>query len=800
MDNGYANRCHCSPSCYGVMDPWHFPTQEEVDYWTREIAGWSTPAQDFTRPAPYCGVPEHELYVVMINVIDYVLCRLNESFGAEQGWSLQYETTANTLLRMQDLFYAGTITVPTVLSAAGPENNLRMAASLEEVARVMQKVLDQFKETDVYVQQTIDAMLMWASRKRAGFPPGQHVPPSDQEDKDTETPKDATDASSSAQPARPSLSILQPVKDASSNTINEPLQSMAAVPTIASTVITIGSGTDAIDHLDVRNLGIDGIESVKVMHPLQQANLAKHHRMLLYDLYETLDARLLRGRYGPAGRPDHEAVASSMRALHDELEWRNIPVPNSSQGLQASFYGAQGYGSRPTRSTSVQSGMRQPSFGGSSYGPSTPGSYYGQGYGSKMQTQRTPSYGPQRWTSSLQGAQPSRTPSYVPHKPIPSRTPTRPGSSYGTGQGSRMPSMPVVSSDYFSERRKIGNGDMNEPVSLNNVEIEVKHPLTAGDLPAGLGQRDILELKVRLEHQNRRVHIEDLVKRAVAARYRARKESIAAIDAWLTQDQAVKDSLAENAANQVEDAGDTEDLFADIEAGPSDKSKGKRAESFTRRGATNPFMRPNLYSNTSSTRPVHSGSYVPSGSPSRDRPFLDAREVVDALVPDVAETGMSAAMGHVYKERMVSYMQLAEQMGDTTMQEHAEAAIAARMKKGATDDSDNNVVNPETPQSPYAEALSAPTQLDEHQGEDSLAEEARAATKLQQKSEQAGASTVDLQSNIADDGSDIGNLDDVKSDTTDLATSASLSGSDVKVDTSADDEHEDGKKSPTASE
>ncbi|KAK4889158.1 hypothetical protein LTR27_011993 [Elasticomyces elasticus] len=745
MDNRYAGHCHCSPYCYGVMDPSHVPTQEEFDYWTREIAGWPTPAQDFTRPAPYCGVPEHELYVVMINVIDYVLCRLNESFGAEQGWSLQYETTANTLLKMRDLFYAGTITVPAVLSAAGPENNLRMAAALEEVARVMQKVLDQFKETDVYVQQTIDAMLVWASRKRAGGPPGQQIDPSGQEAENTETSKDAAEASSSAQPARPSLSILQPVKDANSNGINEPLQSMAAVPIIASTVIAIGSGTDAIDHLDVRNLGIDGVESVKVMHPLQQANLAKHHRMLLYDLYETLDARLLRGRYGPARRPDHEGVVSSMRALHDELERRNMPVPKSSQGLQESFYGAQGYGPRPTRYTSAQSGIRRPSFGGSSYGPSTPGSYYGQGYGSRVQTQRTPSYGPQHWTSSLQGAQPSRTSSYVPYKPTPSRTPTRPGSSYGTGQGSRMPSMPVVSSDYFSERRTIGNGDMSEPVSLNNVEIEIKHPLTAGDLPGGLGQRDLLELKVRLEHQNRRVHVEDLVKRAVAARYRARKESIAAIDAWLAQEQAVKDSLAEDAANQVGDADDTEDLFADNEAELSDNAKGKRAESFTRRGATSPFMRPNLYSNTSSTRPVHSGSYVPSGSPSRDRPFLAA----------------------MLRERGIL-------RGD--------------------------VGHPETPQSPNTEAPPASTQVDEHQGEDSLVAEARAATQLHQKSEQAAASTVDLQSNIADDGSDIGNLDDVKSDTTDLATSASLSGSDVKVDTSSIDEHEDGKKSPTASE
>ncbi|KAK3646114.1 hypothetical protein LTR56_008731 [Elasticomyces elasticus] len=579
MDNRYADRCHCSPSCYGVMDPSQIPTQEEFDYWTLGIAGWPTPAQDFTRPAPYCSVPESELYVVMINVIDYVLCRLNESFGAEQGWSLQYETTANTLLKMRGLFYAGTITVPAVLSAAGPENNLRMAAALEEVARVMQKVLGQFKETDVYVQQTIDAMLVWASRKRAGGPSGQQIDPSSQEDADTETSKDAAEASSSAPPARPSLSILQPVKDANSNAINEPLQSMAVVPTVASTVITIGSGTDAIDHLDVRNLGIDGVESVKVMHPLQQPNLAKHHRMLLYDLYETLDARLLRGRYGPAGRPDHEAVAFSMRALHDELERRNMPVPKSSQGLQASFYGAQRYGSRPTRSTSVQSGIRHPSFGGSSYGPSTSGAYYQQGYGSgnsqtpSIQTQRTHSYGPQRWTSSFQGAQPSHTPSYVPYRPTssygtecygPSSRPGQPGLIWPQGvrppsastpmplsarQGSRMPSMPVVSSDYFSERRTIGNGDLSEPVSLNNVEIEIKHPLTSGDLPAGLGQRDILELKVRLEHQNRRVHIDDLVKRAVAARYRARKESIAAIDAWLAQEQVVKDSLAEDAAN-----------------------------------------------------------------------------------------------------------------------------------------------------------------------------------------------------------------------------------------------------------
>ncbi|KAK5694632.1 hypothetical protein LTR97_009222 [Elasticomyces elasticus] len=794
MDNRYANSCRCSPSCHGVMDPSHVPTQEEFNYWTLGIAGWPKPAQDFTHPASYCGVPESELYVVMINVIDYVLCRLNESFGAEQGWSLQYETTANTLLKMRGLFYAGTITVPAVLSAAGPENNLRMAAALEEVARVMQKVLDQFKETDVYVQQTIDAMLEWASRKRAGGPPGQQIDRSSQEDADTETSKDAAEASSSAPPARPSLSILQPVKDANSNVINEPLQSMALVPTVASTVITIGSGTDAIDHLDVRNLGIDGVESVKVMHPLQQANLAKHHRMLLYDLYETLDARLLRGRYGPAGRPDHEAVASSMEALHDELERRNMPVPKSSKGLQASFYGTQGYGSRPTRSTSVQSGIRQPSFGGSSYGPSTSGSYYQEGYGSannrtpSMHTQRTPSYGPQRWTSS--------TPSYVPYRPTssygtecygPSSRPGQPGLIWPQGvrppsastpmplsarQGSRMPSMPVVSSDYFSERRTIGNGDLSEPVSLNNVEIEIKHPLTSGDLPAGLGQRDILELKVRLEHQNRRVHIDDLVKRAVAARYRARKESIAAIDAWLAQEQVVKDSLAEDAANKAGDADDTEDLCAD-EAGSSEKAKGKRAH----------------------------GSYIPSRSPSRDRSFLDARGLVDALVPNVAETGMSAEMGLVFKERMVSYLQMAEQMGDTTMLEHAEAALAARMETGATDDSDNNVVSPETPQSPHTESPSAPTQLDEHQGEDSLAEEARAATQLHQKSEQAAASTVDLQSNIADDGSDIGNLDDVKSDTTDLATSASLSGSDVKVDTSADDEHEDGKKkSPTISE
>ncbi|KAK5683176.1 hypothetical protein LTS10_004707 [Elasticomyces elasticus] len=697
---------------------------------------------------------------------------------------------------MRDLFYAGTITVPTVLSAAGPENNLRMAAALEEVARVMQKVLDQFKETDVYVQQTIDAMLTWASRKRAGVPPGKQGDASGQGDDDTGTSKDAAEASSSVQPARPSLSILQPAKVALSNA-NEPLQSMAAVPTIASTVITIGSGTDAIDHLDVRNLGIEGVESVKIMHPLQQANLAKHHRMLLFDLYTTLDARLLRGRYGPAGRPDHEAVASSMRALHDELERRNMPVPNSSQGLQASFYGAQGYGSRPTRPASTHSGMRQPLFGGPRYAPSTSGSYYQQDYGSgndrtpSMQTQGTPtrpgsSYGTECYGPSSRPGQPGLVwPQGV--KPRPASTP-----------------MPVVSSDYFSERRTIGNGDLSEPVSLNNVEIEIKHPLTAGDLPAGLGQRDILELKVRLEHQNRRVNIDDLVKRAVAARYRARKGSMAAIDAWLAQEQAVKDSLAEDAANQVGDADDTEDLFADNKAGPSDKAKGKRAESFTRRGATNPFMRPNLYSNTSSTRPVHSGSYVPSGSLSRDRPFLDIGPLVDAaLVSNDAETtptnkGMSPAMRAAYKERMVSYMQMAEEMGDTTMLGHAESALAVMMRERGI--LSGIVVHPETPQSPHSETPPALTQLDEHQGEDSLTEEARAGAQPHQKSEQATASTIDLQSNMADDGSDIGNLDDVKSDTTDLATSASLSGSDVKVDTSSIDEHEDGKKSPTTSE
>ncbi|KAK0775366.1 hypothetical protein LTR91_018503 [Friedmanniomyces endolithicus] len=517
--------------------------------------------------AGYQGGQGNELQRVMGNAIADVLISLGQPYSQAEGPTTQCQVTVDMLYALQDGYAAGTVGVPVELVAAGPESSMQYAAAYKQIAALMIENQRQFATPDPYVSEF--------AKELATDPESEITDPLP-----AEAPKttDGGAASPSTQPARPGLSVLQSAKD----TISEPLKSMATVPTIASSTITIGSGTDAIDHFDVRNLGIKGVESVKVMHPLQQADLAKHQTMMLFDLFRSLVARINRGRYGPPGRPDFEAVATSTRVLHAELQRRKmsvpdrVPIPSAQDAWQEQY---------------VQHELGRISL---------------------------------FWISNYPARSPSTTtqPSKTPSSSIAARS-----SSY-VGQSSRMPSTPQVTSTYFSERKVIGSGGFNEPFVLkSDFEGELSHPLTPNDLPAGLEERDILELKAMIEHKNRRTQIDELVDRAVASRYRARKESVAALDVWLAREQAAKDSFAEGVAEGPELSSDTEKQPRDAgaEAESSGTAKSQRGVSFAQQGSggSSPkqWARAGSYftstsnSRAPSSRSVSNGLYIPTGVP-----------------------------------------------------------------------------------------------------------------------------------------------------------------------------------------
>ncbi|TKA73799.1 hypothetical protein B0A55_05537 [Friedmanniomyces simplex] len=624
---------------------------------------------------------------------------LFEQYKPTEQHSAQCEAAIDMLLGLRNGIYMGTVGFPADLVAAGAMRTLQLAAAEQSVAGLMDENQRQFAAPDLRVSDAANALRVSAAQRRDEYRAAQEAQKStrtagnarsavgtadgevdedyeaaQQAQQSVQNPIDELDAADgstatpSAQTARPSLSVLQ----RGDNAIDDPLKSMATVPTTASSTVTIGSGTEAIDHFDVRNLGVEGVESVKVMHPLQQANLAKHQSMMLFDLFRSLVVRINRGRYGQLGRPDFEAVASSIRVMHVELQRRKMSVPDyvpipQPLGIQAEQYG---------RHLLL---LRDPS--------------------PNMDAVSADSF-------SIR----------VDAKVVQGRTDTNANA------------LIIL---WLAKQ----HGGVSEPINLKNgFEGELKHPLTIDDLPAGLKERDILELKARLEQQNRRVHIDELVDRAIASRYRACKESIAAIDAWLASEQAAKDSLAEGAAPESGPPSDREDqpYSSNSEAGPSEKANGKRAVSFTRRGPTSPYRRPKPSSRASSTRPLSRGSYIPTGSPT-----IRPRSMLRNGHRNSSRASISAFMKGGPLETLE-----AQQQAQAADVEHANAA---EMPPQELAGGEARVATP------------MPREL---------ADDARAATQLRQKfGEVTGSSTTDKASNLTDDGSDVGNIDDVKSET-----------------------------------
>ncbi|KAK0931097.1 hypothetical protein LTS16_000065 [Friedmanniomyces endolithicus] len=553
--------------------------------------------------AGYQGGQSNELQLVMANAIADVLLSLGQPYRQAEGPSSQCQVTIDMLYALQNGYAAGTVGVPAELVAAGSDSTMQYAAAYKQIAALMVENQRQFATPDPYVSEF--------AKELAADPQSEMTDPLP-----TDAPEitDSGAAGTSKQSARPGLSVLQSAKD----TTSEPLKSMATVPTIASSTITIGSGTDAIDHFDVRNLGIKGVESVKIMHPLLQANLAKHQSMMLFDLFRSLVARINRGRYGPPGRPAFEAVATSVRTLHTELKRRKMSVPDRVPIPAAQDSWQEQYDTLPGRSMSMQRGTsygprqfsyRAPSFAASRMGSQSHMNFAGsrfngsQKYPAGLPSMRTPSFGNQSSNMATRSL------------------------SYG-GQSSRMPSTLLAKSTYFSERKVIGSGGSNEPFVLKSgFEGELSHPLIPNDLPAGLEERDILELKAQIEHKNRHTQIDELVDRAIASRYRARKESLAALDVWLAREQGAKDSFAEGIADGTEPSSDTEKKprSSGAEAGPSGTTKGQRGVSFAQEGSGSSFTQhwgcagSYLTSGSSSRAPssqsVSNGSYIPTGAP-----------------------------------------------------------------------------------------------------------------------------------------------------------------------------------------
>jgi hypothetical protein len=347
---------------------------------------------------------------------------------------------------------------------------------------------------------------------------------------------------------RPSLTLFQSGQS--------DFRSTQQVPTTDG-LITIGSGQEAIDTFDVDHFQIPGVKSLKVMHPLTQANLAKCQTTLLERLGRKLGQRLPTGRYSSG---QHEAVKTSVSAILGELQRRGVdvsrlktylmqaalelvtPGPGTPKpmtpGAGAPTRGMSFRGSRPAPGRTPTGLVRLPS-----YGPPTPGG-------------RGPSSGPMRTPSGFRltpgpamvpnGRETSLGPGWMPSG---LRTPSNLGMrtpSFSAGGRTQTP-IPSQVPDIFSDINELGSGDVfSEYVGLpNGQEMLVKHPITREDLEGA--DSSIMEfLRRYFESRNRGTSLTELQDPTVVRQYQARGKSLKALFAANDARQAAKDAVVAN--------------------------------------------------------------------------------------------------------------------------------------------------------------------------------------------------------------------------------------------------------------
>ncbi|KAK4565886.1 hypothetical protein LTR86_003735 [Recurvomyces mirabilis] len=432
--------CPCDPRCYGVGDPIHNPMlTTPYGYYGAQPA--------FVDAVPYF-IEDEQLRAEMLSALHDVvdLVTRNAVDGCDR-----YNTALESLdSYISALWYQRMLPVPFEV-AAGLSWQERYAATLAICIHLLvrsQLLFDAPPHSGVWrtvqdLDRQADSLL---STGRFVTPLSTVTAP----DITFDAPLDEVVASSSTQPQRPGLSILQP---AESGVQSEPsgMRTMTEVPTI-STTLTIGSGTDWIDHFDARHLQIDGVETIKLMHPIQQASIAKHQAVLLQQLARKVSVGAMSKKYGPSTSLQYQAAQQTVDTTIGELRRRDAEVPQEAEKLQK--LRTIGPGSLPVGDISMVSRMpsqpslvarsrsqsacgslnhRQPSFAGNRAPSLRPASSYGQ------MPARQPSYAGGRIPSfrpvSTSGSQSACQPSYIG-----GRAPnSRPGSAYGS-QPTRQPS------------------------------------------------------------------------------------------------------------------------------------------------------------------------------------------------------------------------------------------------------------------------------------------------------------------------------------------------------------------------
>ncbi|EMC93943.1 hypothetical protein BAUCODRAFT_215866 [Baudoinia panamericana UAMH 10762] len=502
-------------------------------------------------PPPYAYSPlEYNTVTLqqqtMSDAIDDILNNLLDVCGQNPNPSIQITDAVDMLENMYGGFTFGYAIVPAELAVARGNTQLESAAAYSCIANIMADQQARYTAPNPDMTDLIQGIRAMVDTIKT-------------EDQASGAPvSGASSTQAAGDTKRPGVSVLQ------SSNGDQRLRSMTNVKN-RHHMVTIGSGTETIDYLDLRPLGISGADCLKVMHPLQQANIAKQRTPLLLDLHRSLGGRLTCGRHGRPQGAESEAILTSFEALQAELKRRDIELPSDAPPVsamtarQASQYGSPPDVRRMPSFGLVQVPLRAPSYIGKrapSYAPN-----------------RSPSYGPSRITlrtsfvrnrgrTSGPSRPGARTPSYLARQP--SYYGSRPASLYGRTASAnsveQQRSGPTLArgasssrlrgsggfQEYLEPTPEVGSGTVyHEYLFLGrDAEVEVHHPLTYGDLPSSLKESQIIYLKHALELLNAGISRSDLSNPMFATRYATRRQSIETINEWLHAEKLAKDDLA----------------------------------------------------------------------------------------------------------------------------------------------------------------------------------------------------------------------------------------------------------------
>ncbi|KAK5137731.1 hypothetical protein LTR08_007302 [Meristemomyces frigidus] len=274
---------------------------------------------------------------------------------------------------------------------------------------------------------------------------------------------------------RPRLSVVQRGQSTLQPTMN--------LSTNAS-VVTIGLGTDVIDVFAVSQKRLEGVGSVKIMHPIQHASIAEHKIKLLTPIWQELHRRQRLGRYGVQNGLQNKAVLQSLEVIAEELSARGVPLSGLDLGVDTS---------RVSGKTSSRAGAAHSS--GYSYYAITSGAV-------------------------------------LPRK-----------SSGTTSIGKYGDSNIFAKMDTIGNGRVC-----HDWLCLNDGhEMALHHPLAHGDLDPHLNQTVMACIKDILNEKNNSVSDDEQQDLQIALEYRARAQSTHVAAVWLKSHQPAKGTAAPKA-------------------------------------------------------------------------------------------------------------------------------------------------------------------------------------------------------------------------------------------------------------